>query len=714
MSYNLIPFDELLNYGVSDMYVKTALKNYRQGKSHSWANQKDPKDRRKVLIDIDSIPESTRKKYNIPTGKEYFEQKQQEAYKAEQERIQRDNEMRVNAEKSALYNAYHNDYFQFLDLYEKKYSYSIDYKELANISAREHAFWLKMIEVTGSKFKTFDGGCKRGLNLYLELKNELVFSSHISNDSYFRLTLTKLRKLLQQGKCISDVVANNKRKPKPYHKKTNEFHRGFAMAILGHPNKYTYRATTEIINHHAPNENQPFITESWIKWLMTNDNHFRTVVKASRNGDKWVSDNLIQHAIRNSTPFPGNVWMIDGSPLQFYCWNEGRTQTIKLHLFVIMDVCSRKIVGHSISYSEDRFSIMNALKMAVMQEGHLPAEIVSDNFSASKTEEIKYLAEQMAKLGVNWRYARVGNPQDKSYVERFFGVFQSMECALHDDYIGEGIMSTRDNRRIAEELLKTAKRDGLPSVSKMKDRIIQLLLTYNKRERKDSKAPNEVYKTLPKPNVKELDTLKTALLFWKRTKVTVRKDMVKIVVNKVEHFYEVKSHKIGAELQGKQVYVRYNEHDLEQIMLFDLRNETVICECKKCLIVPLSEVDKTEANADNAFKISAKQKSKRKYLADQKNNTIQAGLEKIGKDSIEIMHPLGLTKNKLTEAEDLAQQEYLRGWHGVDANDQQEERTKPLMTIEKETPMSYEEAVTKKPQRGFKKTTFKNVENDNQ
>jgi transposase InsO family protein len=703
-----------LDFGIPTESIKTSTKRYRQGKSHSWANQKDPKDRRKVLIDIDSIPEATRKKYNIPTGKEYFEQKQQEAYKAEQERIQRANEMRANAEKSALYNAYHNDYFQFLELYEKRYSYSMEYKELANLSAREHAFWLKMIEVTGSKFKTFDGGCKRGHSLYLDLKKELIFSINIETESYFRLTLSRLRKLLIQGKCISEEVANKKRKPKPYHKKTNDFHKGFAMAILGHPNKYTYRIATEIINHHAPLENQSLITESWIKWLMTNDNHFRTVVKASRNGSKWTSDNLIQHAVRKSTPFPGNVWMIDGTPLQFYCWNESRTQIIKLYLFVVMDVCSRKIVGHSISYSENRFSIMDALKMAVTNEGHLPAEIVSDNFSASKTEEIKYLAEQMAKLGVNWRYARVGNPQDKSYVERFFGVFQSMECALHDDYIGEGIMSTRDNRRIAEELLKTAKRDGLPSVSKMKDKILQLLIKYNGRVKKDGKAPNEVYKTLPKPNAVELDTLKTALLFWTRTKATVHKDIVEITVNKEKHSFEVKDHKISTELQGKQVYVRYDKHDLEQIILFDLRNETVICECKKCLVVPLFDGDKTEADADNVLKISAKQKSKRKYLADQKNNTIQAGLEKIGKESIDIIHPLGLEKNKLIKAEELAELERLRKIHGVDANDQQEERTKPLMRIEKETPMSYEEAVTKKPQRGFKKTTFKNVENDNQ
>jgi hypothetical protein len=78
MAYNFIVYDQILKFGISEMYLRTALKNFRQGKSQSWANKKDIHDKRKVLIDIDTIPESTRKKYNIPTGKEYFKQKERE------------------------------------------------------------------------------------------------------------------------------------------------------------------------------------------------------------------------------------------------------------------------------------------------------------------------------------------------------------------------------------------------------------------------------------------------------------------------------------------------------------------------------------------------------------------------------------------------------------------------------------------------------------
>lgn len=313
--------------------IRTSTKRFRQNQTQSWSNKKDPKDKRKVLIDIDTIPEPTRKKYNIPTGKEYFEQQELERYTAEQEKIQRDKELRTNTEKSALYNAYTNDYLPFVAIYKERYDYRKDLSSLAVLSAREHAFWLKMLQVTGTEFKTFDGGCRRGFNLYMELKKDLVFTKDFANENYFRILLSRLRKLLKEDKCISEVVVNGKRKEKGAYK-TNDFHKGISMAFLSHPKKYSYRVVTDLVNYHCLEENQPQITESWIKWLMANDNHFRTLVMASRNGEKYTKDNLIQHAVRKNTLFPANVWMLDGSPLQFYCWNESRTKVIRLNLFV--------------------------------------------------------------------------------------------------------------------------------------------------------------------------------------------------------------------------------------------------------------------------------------------------------------------------------------------------------------------------------------------
>lgn len=701
----------ILDYSVSFNTITDGCKKFRQGKSQSWANKKDLIDKRKVLIDIDTIPEPTRKKYNIPTGKEYFEQKQLEEYNAIEEKIQRDKDLRTNAEKSALYDAYTNDYMPFVALYKERYTYRNDLSNLVILSAREHAFWLKMLEVTGTLYKTYDGGCKRGFNLYLDLKKDLIFSNNFENENYFRILLSRLRKLIKEGKCISEIVANNKRKPKESVKKTNDFHRGIAMAFLNHPNKYSYRIVADLVNYHCAEENQPQITESWIKWLLANDNHFRTLMMASRNGEKYAKDNLIAHAVRKNTAFPANVWMLDGSPLQFYCWNESRTKLIRLNLFVIIDVCSRKIVGFDVSYSEDKFNIMNALKMAVMIEGHLPAEIVSDNFSASKSEEIKALVEQMSKIDTIWRHARVGNPQDKSYVERFFGSFQSVECTLYDDYIGEGIMSKRDNRRNAEQLLKTSKKEGFPAFGQMKDRVIAMIVTYNQREKANNKAPKVIYDLLPKPNARVLDSVRTALLFWKRTKATVRKSMIKITVNKIEHFYEVKSHKISTQLQDKQVFVRYDEYDLEQIMLFDLLTETVICECKKSILIATGQADRTKEDFENMLKVTAKQKSKKAYLEKEKNKVIQSAINITKKDSIDLVHPRSLSKNKLTELDDLAQQERLRSMLNIRKEDEHKEQTEPLETIYKKgTESDYINIIEqKKPQKGFNKPTLADV-----
>lgn len=708
-----LSFDDIVNYGITKSYVGKATYLYRQGKSKSWKNFKDLRDKRKIWIDVDTIPEPTRQKYNIPTAEEYFEQRrlaEQEKLQKIEEKIQKEKELRANAEKSALHDAYHNEYIPFLDIYEGLYNYHKDCKELAILSAREHAFWTKMLEITGTRWATYNGGCKKGFKLYMELKGDLELTKNFTNENYFRILITKMRKLTRHEKCISEVVGNGLRLKRE--KRTTDFHKSTALAFLSHPNKYSYRIVTDLVNYHCIEENQKPISESWIKQLMATDNHFRTLVMQIRNGEKYAKDNIIMHAVRKNTPFPANIWMLDGSPLQFYCWNENRNKIIRLNLFVIIDVCSRKIVGFDISYSETRFNIMNALKMAVIEEGHLPAEIVSDNFSAIKTEEIKAMVEQMANLGTVWRHAKVGNPQDKSYVERFFGAFQSVECTLFDDYIGEGIMSKRDNRRTAEQLLKTSKKDGFPSFSQMKDRVIEMIVRYNAREKANAKAPKVIYSSLPKPNAVEMDIVRTALLFWKRTKATVRKSMIKIVVNKVEHFFEVNDHKISTELQGKRVFVRYDEWDLSHIMIFDLRHEKVICECKKAIKIATGYVDRTEEDLQNMYKVTAKQKSKKAYLENERNKLLQKAFEYTDKESIDLIHPRSLAKNKLTELDDLAQQERLRQMLNISKEDEIEPQKEPLMTIRKKgTETDYADLIEeKKPKKGFKISTLADVE----
>lgn len=641
MDYSYVSFKEVASFGVDVGYLKKATNSYRQGKSKSWANIKDPNDKRKVLIDLETIPEPTRQKYNIPTGIEYFEQQELKAKIAEQEQKERKNELQASAEKRSLVDAYNNEWFQYLSIYRKMYEHN-KYKceEFAQKSAREHAFWLAMIKVTGNMHRGTFGKAEDGFKYMIELKKELVFTTHINNIAVFRRKLKEIRTELINGRCPSKVIGHLKKLPRPEQEKFNDFHKALILHYVSHEKKYSYRLCTDLINHHCIEEGQLIMSESYIKTLMATDNEFRTLVYSRRNGTKFLNENILPHASRHPVEFPANLWMIDGTPIQFFC-KDARGRAIRLNLFVVLDAFSRKIVGFDISFSEDKFMVMNALKMAVQYEGHLPKEILSDNFSANKTDEIIAIKEQMIKLGVNWRLAKVGNPQDKTHVERFFGVFQSEECVLYDDYIGEGIQSKRDNRPNTEFLAKMTKK--LLTIDQMKVRIVTMIAKYNERAKRSRKAPLELYK-LPKPKAVEMDGFKTALMFWNRTKHTIKQGVVKITVNKTVHCFEIKSHKQKMQLQGKQVYVRYDENDLESIMLFDIKDETAICECKKSIGVYIE----SDQPKDGLMKHSAKVKSYKQEIEKQIQETYKKAF---GDKEFQPIHPLDLGKNQINEQE---------------------------------------------------------------
>lgn len=680
MYKGFIEYKELLSHGVSEDALKKGITRNRQGKSISWQNTRDFQDKRKVLIYIKSIPERTRKKYNIPTTEEYEIQKEKEAL----ERINLEKEIQQNRELSALLDAYENRFISHIEEYQNYLSYSK--KQAAKYAipyAREHAFWLRMVQITGIP-KPYYGKLQEGFNMYCLLKYKIPFISPLSNIRYFRIKLSNIRKALQQNKSIADSIVDGSLKPRPYRMKVTDFHTTLMLYYLSHGQNYSYPVVTDLVNHHCLERGFKAISESAIKNRMNTDRTFRTLVEEKRHGAKYANDTIMPYTVRKVTPFPGNVWMIDGTPTQFFCWNETKTKVIRLYLFVVIDVCSRKISGFDISYSETRFNIMDALKMAVISEGYLPSEIVSDNFSASKTEEIKNLKQKMLAMGVNWRHSKVGNPQDKSYVERFFGTFQSVENSLYDGYIGEGITSKRNNRPSPEHIEKTRKEKDYLTVNQMKSQIATMIAKYNERSISGRPSPNKVCKSLPKPNAKTVDTLNTMLLFWKKTSYTVKRGMVKIKINKVEHVYLIKDHNLKMQLQNTKVAVRYDENAPERIMLFDYEHDTALCECKKEKGAAMTEVDKTPG--DKSLQIAtAKKKSYKVHIDKKRKEITDKGLESAGVEELELAHPLALKKNQVNTAESKLFLERYHYEQRITPDDEYKHNGKPIGKIKHST-----------------------------
>lgn len=151
--------------------------------------------------------------------------------------------------------------------------------------------------------------------------------------------------------------------------------------------------------------------------------------------------------------------------------------------------------------------------MAVEVRGCLPAEIVSDNFTARKTEELKTLITGMEELGVKWRFAKVGNAQDKGNVERFFRTFQSLICAEYPDYLGEGITSRNINGRRDADFIQMVYKTNFPTFEETKGRVAEMMKSYNLFNDGGRTSPKEIYDTFPSPYTIEVQKAKAAKLF---------------------------------------------------------------------------------------------------------------------------------------------------------------------------------------------------------
>lgn len=694
MSFYL-SFTEVLSFGISEKYLKFAIHKYRDS-TGSWKNKPDNADGRKVLIDIDSIPKRTREKYSIPTGIEYFEQQLEREEKERKETLRKDRERRENKDISALLFAYKNNWHEhysfYMDLFENRAPEK--QKELAKLHAQNLSYWLEMVSLTGGKYK-IHGSLTVAFQYHLELKKEIQFIAGFEEYNRFSTFLGSIRNAVKHEKDIEMSIVH-KSTNQIRKKNTTDFHDMVLLELLAHPKRYSYPKVVDLMNHVCEQNGYKTISESWVKHQMSSANlEFRNLVMSTRAGESYFKSNFQKYAVRENTSLPGDIWMIDGSPIQFWCNSVNGKKFMRLNLFVVIDVSTRKIVGFDIAYSEDKYNIMRALQMAVEREGHLPTEIVSDHFSANKTEEIKHLKNLFEEIGCRWRHSKIGNPQDKVYVERFYGVFQSVFCALYDDYLGKGIgardLSGNPSREFLQEVVK---KEGSLNEAQMKQRITFLIGLYNQTPRKGINAPNDAYK-LEKPNVSELNFGKSALIFWTATKNTIRNSMVKLKVKNKVYTFDVYGTQNKLALNGKTVRIRYDESQMESVAVFDYHTDRFLCECKATVKIVTGAINRTEDDDLNIYKHSAVNKAFENDLKAIKAEIVDKGLENAGLKELRLPHPLELSKNQINSQESMSLINYYSQINGLEPQYKEVVR-EPLKMLKHSNTVGYDESVKTK------------------
>lgn len=462
--------------------------------------------------------------------------------------------------------------------------------------------------------------------------------------------------------------------------KATAFHEYRSEAYYSLPYKYSFGTVAELVSYECEANDLRTVSESWIKQYLSQPSVKNRLIKL-RHGVKEYTNRVQPYLERTTALHANDLWQMDGSPLQFFCWNADRTKKIRLTLFVILDVHSRKIVGYDMSLSEDRFSAINALSRAIQLTGMAPYELVNDHFSGGKSEEYRRIQDELTSRGVVFRLAKVGNPQDKAQIERWFGSFQTRFCKHLAGYFGEGVMTRRLDGKANPDFLKHQYEvTGLPNLDTMLARMVDLIDRYNGTALPgESQSPNQRYHSSEKPNARPLKDYQRALLFWPAKTVQVRNCKVKLTVQKREYVYEVEDPALALELNGTAVEVRYDLQELadptHKVMLFQPGGSEPICELRL-----VTRVHQALANQSQADLTGMQQHGKKKAAIEreadrQTAEKIAAGVAVVGADgALAFIDPRTAAKYDRNDAET----DYYQEQFGIDERLVAEEPAEPV------------------------------------
>ena len=115
--------------------------------------------------------------------------------------------------------------------------------------------------------------------------------------------------------------------------------------------------------------------------------------------------------------FAGDCWQVDATRVNMIEHAKDKGKGF-LFIVAVRDVYSGDLLGYNFDYSENRWAVMAALKMAVQNTGYLPYELVTDRFPGHNTDEVKRIMNSLKRMGTEVTITH--RPTGKAHLERSF------------------------------------------------------------------------------------------------------------------------------------------------------------------------------------------------------------------------------------------------------------------------------------------------------
>ena len=579
---------------------QTIYNNTSAGKENKlrWYTCKHPNNKKEILIAYDSLPNYLIEKYKLPSYEELKSLYNQCIQKRKTEIVVKRGK-HIKDCLDAEYSCWQN----IQEIYRNKF---LDGEKL-EMFCKTHAVLSKIIELNELNKATYS---LAELFVFYSQYTDLIFLT----DNY-RSFCNKIRKIKKAYFIEDELLHGLMNLPSNNLKMTEDVIIEIKRNFLD-PRKLNAGQILENVNSYLVKLNRDPISISAVYSIISMP-QVQNEAMIFRHGKKYANEHILPHAHFDPPKYEGILWVMDGSRFQFAYKNEfGKIKFIRL--FVVLDGKSREILGYSIDNSENSTMVFFAMEGACRKTNYLPSEIISDNSPAYKSCELEKI-QAIAKIwGCYWRKIKFSNPQDNSYVERFFGVLQETCCKKYEGYLGDGMKSKNLNGKPSpEEIKKYMQKKNLKNKNQLIKLVHEIVYEYNNLKKIIALKNNVNHLLFNDSSRKfipiELNSIKYSILFWRETKVVYDKGMITFDYQRVTYKYNIYDRKIAFEYRGTQVMVRFNPLDLSFVLIFDVKNDDYIAKLDRYNNNPKALVERSSKDQEEVKAHIAK---KRKLKAD--------------------------------------------------------------------------------------------------
>lgn len=293
-------------------------------------------------------------------------------------------------------------------------------------------------------------------------------------------------------------------------------------------------------------------------------------VYKSRYGSKELNK-IMPYASMKHANLTHIQWQVDGWNLPF--WEErivdGKKKVFNRSVLVIViDNCSKKIIGYEIGHTENSEIIKNAIRKAVDNTGVLPFELVMDHHSFTKTKAALNFETLLTKVGSI--LTKTSNPQHKAIIERYFQKID-LFCKEYPGWLGKNVRSKSiENIATDEQYAKYAKE--FKSHSEVISIATSVIEKYNNDPQKNlnNLSPNQSFIENQHPNPIKLNQFIKAGFLPNQCEKIVRRNQITIMRGIEKFEYQLPA-SLFQKWNNETVLVVY-DNLADGIYLFDLSN----------------------------------------------------------------------------------------------------------------------------------------------